>query len=126
MLPTVTNGVPELVPIFPAPANEPAVRLKPASAIVPVTVRLPVVMSTPAVSVTVCPVVIITLSPEPGTTPPTQVAVLFQLPLAPEVIVVCENKTDGSRMNNKVSNFWESIFFDMIVDYLNLNTLLTT
>jgi hypothetical protein len=126
LLPTVTNGVPELVPILPAPANEPAVRLKPASAIVPVSVRFPEDISVLATSVTVCPAAIITLSPETGTTPPTQVAVSFQLPVVTEVIVVCENKTDGRMINKKVSNFWKSFLFDMIVDYLKLNTLLTT
>ena len=88
MNPTESVGVPELVLIFPDPLNEPAVILDPASSSVPDIVKLPVPILTAAVSVTVCPEAIVTLSPRTGTTPPTQVAVLLQLPFAAEVIVV--------------------------------------
>jgi hypothetical protein len=70
-------------------------------------------MSTPAVSVTVCPAAIVTLSPATGTTPPTQVAVLLQLPLVVDVIVVCDhdkvlrviNKKDKKLFLKKLSRF---------------------
>ena len=98
LLPEVSIGVPEAVPILPAPLSEPAVRLNPASASVPVTVRLPVVMFTAAVRVTVWPEAMITSSLATGAVPPAQVALALQLPVAAEGMVAACRKMERSKV----------------------------
>lgn len=77
--PTVKLGVPLLLRMVPEPVMLPASRLKPAIFKVPVTVST-LVVAVAATKVTVCPVLMKTGLVPSGTSPPNQMAGLFQLP----------------------------------------------
>ncbi len=64
-----------------------------------------------AATVTVCPDAIITSSPLPGTTPPTQVAVALQFPVPADVIVAANEFTPQTIIISKNNTFIIPLLF---------------